>query len=275
LFPFIWWLGAQASTDDGQHEGGEDFLRRRVLMATSVRRNSMPLSALAWFYAAPQYVEIDGSELVATWRDRGPNGLNLSAALAGERPSWESAGGWSASKSSIFFPGGKNLGNGFALGAFFNGEDVPFWMFATCAVTDLTTERTIASWDDSVGLVAQSKCSVSATDGFSQYRRVDDASGSALQTATGNGCGVGTRRRMGWSFNGTQITTYMDQIVTLNNAAADVGTLTANRLRVGDGNGPGADSFLGRIVEIVIGVGAATVSDWTRYYSYSLGEWGA
>ncbi len=273
MFPFIWWLGEPPAppVDAGSHEGGGDFLRRRVIMATSAmaRKTGTPASAVAWYYAQAAYIELDGSGLVATWRDRGPRGYHLTALLEAERPNWEASGGWSAAKSSVQFPGGKNLGSSGDIATLFNGSDVPYWAVATMQVTSLATERTVLSWDDAS--TVQSKHAFTATNGFSSLGRVDDAAGTATATAAAGGVGLG-HRRVGWSFAGTTVNAWVDLEQVLSGAACNVGTCTFTRLRVGDGLGAG-DSLAGRIVELVVGTGTLSQADWLRYYYYSLGEW--
>jgi len=240
-------------------------------MATSAlgRRGGMSLGYLAWYYAHPAYVLIDGDGLVQQWSDRGPGAYNLTKDAL-NRPTWEASGGWSASKSSILFPGAKDIGTTGALGTFFNGSDMPYWVAVTGEITSLATERTIVAWDNAGSV--ESRCTLTATDGFAQFTRVDDGAGSASATATGGGVTINTHRRMGWSFAGTTVSAWVDSTKVLNGAACNVGTCTFSQFRIGEGLG-GPNSLVGRLTEVVIGVGVLTDSDWAKYYQYSVAEW--
>ncbi len=272
MFPFIWWLGEPPAppVDAGSHEGGGDFLRRRVIMATSAmaRKTGTPASAVAWYYAQAAYIDTDANGLVTAWRDRGPRGYHLSASVEAERPTWEAAG-WSATKSSVQFPGAKNVGMTAPLGTLFNGSDVPYWVVATVQVTDLTTDRTIVAWDD--GATAQSKHYIADTSGFAALTRTDDGASSATASAAAGGTGTG-HRRLGWSFAGTTVNAWVDLQQVMSATACNVGTCSFTRLRIGEGLGA-TDSLVGRVAEVVIGTGTLSQADWLRYYYYSLGEW--
>src|SRR5688572_19493168 len=176
MFPFIWWLSEDQSGGgvpvDG---GGEDFVRRRVIMSTSQRAKGVqPLGALAWYFAAREFVTIDANSNVSEWRDRGPYGFHVTSAIEEERPIWEDSGGWSATKPSIVFTGAKNLATAAALSTMFNGSDVPLWAVATIRLTTLTQDRTILAWDNSP---AECEMCLQDTTGFSLFTRTDDASG--------------------------------------------------------------------------------------------------
>lgn len=271
MFPFIWWLtdgqSGGAVPVDG---GGEDFVRRRVIMSTSQKpRGGQPLGALAWYYASSEFVTLDANVTVTEWRDRGPYGFHLTSAVEEERPAWEQIGGWSAEKSSLLFSGAKNLATAGPLATRFNGSDVPLWAVATIRLTTLTQDRTVLAWDN---LTAECEMGLQDTTGFSLFTRTDDAAGSVTATATSGGATSGTHRRVGWSFAGTTVSSWIDATQTLDNAACNVGACTFNRLRLGEGLGI-ADTFVGRMVEVVIGAGVLTNADWLKYYNYSLGEW--
>lgn len=254
--------------------GGGDFFRRRaIIQAQPTRWTPKSLSLVAWYYARREFVTLDANGLVSEWRDRGPLGFNMSAAVEAERATWEEAGGWNAQKSSISFPGGKNLGNSNALATMLNGTDQPFWLFCTCEVTNFTAANTIVSWDDLA--TARSQCYFSATNAFSAYGRTDDATSNvdAVSTTTVT---LNTHRRCGWYFAGTTVSSYVDLMPALASAACDVGACTFSRLRIGDGIMAGNDSLVGRLTEIVIGRGVINLArEMPRYYAYSRGEWGA
>lgn len=253
--------------------GGEDFLRRRILMrAGPVRWTPKDLPLTAWYYARREFMTIDANGLVAEWRDRGPFGFGVVASIEAERPTWEEAGGWSGSKSSVSFGGSHNLGASSALVTMMNGSDLPFWVLCTCEATDFTTARTIISWDNVT--TARSHCYVTATNGYSAYGRTDDAA-SNVDAASTTTITAATHRRLGWFFAGTTVSSYVDLLPALSGAACDVGVCTFTRLRVGDGIMGGGDALVGRITELVIGRGVINLArEMPRYVAYSRGEWG-
>jgi len=224
----------------------------------------------AWWTAEPGFVTLTGSD-VDVWSDRSGNGNNVDGAGGGNDPEYQT-NGWASGKDAINFAAAEFFSHP-SLGSTevdFSGSDVAFSVLMTVQI-DVNADQVLVCWDHTSGTGQSNVRTDNAGTGRLRYQRVDDAGSSATPTGTVD-LGTG-HRRLGVLFAGTTVDLYVDTTLDVNDGACNVGTATFNRFRIG--TGPAIDALDGRFKDIVV-VGRAISSDeWTQYYNWSVGEFGA
>lgn len=241
----------------------------RRLMLGGVPWSPQTAGAVAWYYAAGQYVDLSGS-VVNNWNDKLANGNDIIQVAPGFQPTWESVNGWSANRSSIRAvsqPLSSPSGGLAPIESVFSGLDKPFSVLLTCQDLVLSSSSTVAKWTGS-GSVAQS-CIINNSN-FLSITRSDGVNSSAI-TATVSAMGSG-HTRLAFTFDGAT-------------GAAYLGTARAVSGTIGGGpSDPGSMSFtsftLGdvrdlRYTEVIVLPRALSAAEIALYYAYSLNEWGA
>jgi len=242
---------------------------RRIMLGGGSGSLPASLSPLAWYYASAAYIATNGTT-VSQWRDRSGNGNHVSQATASSQPNWDLTT-WGGGKPSLQFTGGNSLvattGNILSSVA---GTDIPFALFLTIRVV-VGADCSFASWDNSSGN-AVILARMDNAGNVLRFTRTDDTGASVTPLGV-TAITIGANLRAAYIFVGTTITTYVNSSLDMNGSAANVGLITLNRFRIGDG--PGAvNSLQGNVTEVVVLPRQASAAEWAAYYAYSLAEWG-
>lgn len=267
MFPFIWWLGGVDTGDAGLHEGGADFLRRRVIMATIAQAWSpLALSPAGDYLAESSQVSLSSLN-VAQWSDRGPSKNHLT----GSNPTWPdfSAGGWGTS-ASVRFSGGPFLINSGALGTAFNGTNTPTSLFWYLDFDDSEIDQTICAWDHSSGGAATSILRIDnvVSGGALRYTRQGD-SGSPVSVAGGAALG-NNKVTVGMTYSSEGLATlYVGGVSDGTSDMSSVGACTFDRFRVG--TGPGAiDALTAHVKFGHVGVRAYSPAEMLLLHRFAM-----
>lgn len=268
MFPFIFWLGADATGDAGPHDGGVDFLRRRVIMATLAEAWSpLDLSPLGDYLAQPSDISVSGTN-ISQWIDRSVARSHLVQSNVPDQPDYDPAG-W-ASSPSVYFNGGPFLvGNsGTSINTALSGTHTPFSGFAFLKFDNAAQDETIFAWDNTTPGNAQSILRIDNTGGGTlRYTRQDDASSNlsfAGAVALGNNkITVGVTL----SSSGLAILYYQGTEYARLDMGA-LGACTFNRFRVG--TGPLAiDALAGNTKHVHVGRRAYTATEMLRLHRWA------
>ena len=218
---------------------------------------------LGWFNVNPDFVTIDGTPNVLTWRSRHSAALTLTA---GGGPGWL-PNGWgtaipaidmsqassdvlSTTTASIVAPG--------------NATDAPFSLFCTFQPT-VVADHTIACWQAAAGNSLSCLRMNNSGTGVLRYRRTDAAASNVDVDGTSE---LGFfRHRVGVLFTGTSVSIYLDGAIEVGPTASNVGALTCDTFKIG--SGPGIDAFTGLVQDVVVMNQAVTPADYLAYYNWS------
>lgn len=271
MFPFIWWLGQQEpAVDAGQHEGGADHLRRRVLMATQSQNWSPArLNPLFWLEAVTSDLTLDADPDVTAWRSRGSDAQSIAASGS---LTWLASGWGSGKGTPVYSQGGGGPHLATATGAVISavaGADTPFSVMMTLQQA-LVADHVFCCWDDTTpGSSIITLRAENLGGGRLRFVRTDAAASSVTVTGT---LDIGTEhQRIGIAFSGTTVDLFVGRRLD-SSAACDVGSLTLNRFRVG--TGPVIDAFSGYMPNLVVVPRQISLSEWIAYYDYSVKVWG-
>lgn len=220
---------------------------------------------VAWYYAAGQYVSLNGA-VVVNWNDRLANGGDIIQVAPGFQPTWEPAGGWSASKASIFSASDtlNSPSGGLApIESLFSGTSRPFSVLATCQIV-LTGTQNICKWTGAGGV--NQSCIITN----SNFLSISRSDGVITETITDTTTPVGTDHiRVAYTFNGLTGAAYLGALRVLSGTVGlNVGPTTYTQFTLGDVREL-------RYTELIAIPRALSAAEVALYYAYSLNEWGA
>lgn len=238
---------------------------RRKLLAGARAWNPAMGGPTAWYYAAGQYVSLNGAN-VANWQDRLAAGNDITQGTALLQPGWEASGGWSASKPSIRSeaePLTSPSGGLAPIETVFSGTNRPFTVLITCQAL-LFTGNIWCTWTNTNGDVYQR---LMVND--SQFLSMSRTDSVTTRTATATISPIGTGHvRLAYTFDGVFAGAYVNTIRVINGDQLDVGATTFHRFTVGNARDV-------RFTEVVVYPRAFSAAEVALYYAYSLAEWGA
>jgi len=236
--------------------------RRRVLGGTPWSPEIA--RPIAWYYAAGQYVSLNGAGVV-NWNDKLAGGNDVIQATSIFQPTWESVNGWSSTESSIraISQPLNSAGSGAApIEAAFSGTGKPFSVLVTCQVL-LAGTQNVCKWTGSGGVLQS--CTINGS-GFLGMTRSD---GVTTETATATVSPVGSGHlRLAFTFDGSTGSGYVEGLRAFNTILANPGTMALTQFTLGDVR----DLRYTEVIAIPRGLSAAEVA---LYNAYSLNEWGA
>lgn len=236
--------------------------RRRILATSS---SGGPLS---WFYADAAYVTVTAGKVVV-WNDRLGSGSFIRQPNSALEPTWEASGGWDVTHSSVSFPGSAHelVTTGSRLGGLVGA----FSLLSTLQTTDTVNNTTLAAWYNAGGTQWVAIKTV-ATAG-NAFLRVERNNGVTLTGATGSIVLGGGHRRIGVSFDGSRVTTYVDTVRDINAQSLGSAVPATDRFALG---WSGIDfSPQCRLTEALIYSSAVSAGVVTAYQASSLTNWGA
>ncbi len=208
---------------------------------------------------------------VAYWKDRSGGGNHLTQSTAGLCPTFH-ANGWDTGVAAVDFDGGDDVlqitGSPTLITAM-AGSDKPFSVFTTLQIDTIYLDTAICCWDDTT---PGSSLSLVRTDnpgsGRTHYTRTDASGANGASNALYGTVEIGTGHvRLGYCFDGAAFTTYVEDQTDIVAASSNVGSLTLNRFRLGDG--VGMNLFNGRFVDLAIYSSAKSALDFSNYRSWS------
>ena len=260
MFPFIWWLqGAAASTDDGPHEGGVDFLRRRAIMATLGEWNPSRLRPAAWYTADPEFITVSGADITA-WRDRSGRGNHLVEAPLVNDPDL-SATGWSSSKAAaVFTPPSNNLRTTGPVKSI--GDQVT--VFATIDLTSSASAKYLLQWTDEA--TAFFAIAFTGTDNF--ITPDINIGGNNI----GHISAVG-KRTVALILGGGRVSSYIDEAPDLVGDPIIAQVVDCAYLAMGV-NALGLNGFNGAVRDVLIMPFQASWEDYRRYRAWARATFG-
>lgn len=230
------------------------------------------LGPLAWWTADPRFLTLASSE-VSRWRNRVDGRSGVLNNRDANPPTWLSAP--QGSLPMVDFDSSDRLEEETSLGASnrayvidaLSGTNTPFSILFTAQPTSIAAEQIFLNWKSNANSSVISVRITFAGDVL-KVTRGDDAGSFAEATGTVQ---LGTSiRRIGITFDGARLRTYVDGQADADAAAGGQGVLTLNQFRLGATDGPVAM----RVGELVVLPRAIGYNEWLHYYEYSAKKWG-
>ncbi len=253
--------------------------RRAIIAGANSGVTPLDLRPFAWFSTLYGDVTQAGGT-ASVWYDRSPNKFVITQAAGPLQPTWEPNGWAPGIPSLLFSSGGINLGTdhtGPSRGIItqFQGGDIACSVLLTCQPTTIT-DMDIVVWQEATG-TAIAAFGINNLGGFGPTQFKHEASSGTTKIPSGSNAVTTAPRRMGYSFGGSAISSWVTQNGTTTAdmvaASANVGICLYDQFVIGDASL--ATAFRGRVTDVVICTRAITFAEYQTYLNFSLPTYGA